>query len=269
MTTVFLLAHQDDEIGVFQAVRDSLAQGERTICVFMTDGVWGGVTADRRNKESSIVLRRLGVTPDNIVFLGSQHGLANGRLVEVLDRALEHLRTLIAGLGDVDRIVMHAWEGGHQDHDAVHLLGLAIAAETSLLDACRQFPLYRAPVGRWLTAFAQPLRTNGPVERQPIALRDRIWYIALLCHYRSQWRVMAKLGPVLLWDYLVDGCQKLQPVSLARIREHPHPGITPYEIWKLYDYGRFRQHADSFIAAHLASASVTVNETGSGNSLRS
>lgn len=259
MTTVFLFAHQDDEIGAFQAIRDALAQGERTVCVYVTDGAWDVVSADRRNTESSIVLQRLGVAPDNIVFLGSLHGIANGRLVESLDRALQHLRSLFAQLGDVDRIIMHAWEGGHQDHDAVHLLGLALATETDRLRACRQFPLYRAPVGRWITTFAQPLSTNGPVERQPITLRDRFWYFTLVRHYRSQWRVMAKLCPVLLWDYLVDGCQKLQPVSLARIRQHPHPGITPYETWKLYDYGRFRQHADRFIAAHWPAGGATVN----------
>src|SRR5215467_13204475 len=36
--TLFLLAHQDDEFGVFFEIEDTLANGGRAICVYLTDG---------------------------------------------------------------------------------------------------------------------------------------------------------------------------------------------------------------------------------------
>lgn len=250
MVSLFLFAHQDDEFGVFHEIATTIARGERAVCVYLTNGAWRDVSPARRNAESTEVLRRLGIPNHEIHFLGTDIGIPGSALVESLDRCWDALILRVAQIGKIDRVIMHAWEGGHHDHDAAHLLGVAIAARCHVVEASRQFPLYRAPGGRFRVAFAAPLPANGLVSRSPIPWATRFANLARLRFYRSQLRTLVKLMPWMALDYLTDGCQKLQPVSLSRITEPPNSGPMLYETWKLYTSERFNWHAAAFIAGH-------------------
>ena len=127
MTTVFLFAHQDDELGVFHEIAEARSRGEVVYCIYLTNGAWGGADSEQRNNESRTVLRKLKVSEDHIMFLGSEFGIEDSRLVEQLEMTWNLLLDRIGELGPIDRVVMHAWEGGHPDHDAGYLLGLALA----------------------------------------------------------------------------------------------------------------------------------------------
>lgn len=254
MTTLILLAHQDDELGVMSEIESDLGEGRRVVCAYLTSGAWAGVSAERRNRESLAALSRLGLERDRVRFIGGAAGIGDGRLVEHLDTALAAVSRLARQLGDVDRILVHAWEGGHHDHDAVHLVGLALARELGLLDRTRQFPLYRSPGAEGRIAFKAPLAANGPVERHPIPPLARLRYLLALRHYPSQLRVMAQLAPRFMWDFLADGCQKLQPVTETRVTERPNEGTMLYEQWGLYTYERFRAAAQRFVESRFTSA---------------
>lgn len=254
MTTLVMLAHQDDELGILSEIEASLARGDRVVCAYMTSGAWAGVSAEQRNGESRAALTALGVPPGDIRFVGGEEGIGDGRLVEQLDTALAAVMRIVEEIGKVDRIFLHAWEGGHQDHDAVHLVGLALARQLGLVAETRQFPLYRSPGVEGRIAFKAPLTANGPVERHRIPVSARVRYLLSLRHYPSQLRVMAQLAPRFLWDFIVDGCQKLQPVSERRVKERPNEGTMLYEQWGLYTYDRFRQAATRFVESRLGPA---------------
>lgn len=255
MTTLFLFAHQDDEIGVFHALNAAKKRGERLSCVFLTDGVWKGVTSARRNAESKKCLTKLGLTPSEMTFLGTSAAVPNGLLVEHLqhcfDSLCQHVVQLALDGQPVSRVIMHAWEGGHHDHDAVHIIGLALAKKFGLLEQSRQFPLYRNPSGRWTMTFATPLASNGAVESISIPISQRLKYLGLLASYGSQKRVILQLFPHIANHYVRAGAQRLQQLSLERVYSEPNTPPMLYEKWKLYSYARFRQHADPFIARHL------------------
>lgn len=262
MTALFLFAHQDDEIGVLHEISSTLARKEPLLCVYLTNGAWEGVAPERRNAESARVLAALGVATGSIRFLGTDVAIPDGGLVEHLDRCLDSLLQIVERLGDApSRVVMHAWEGGHQDHDAGHLIGLAAAARTGALARSRQFPLYRPSKGWLKLAYASPLAANGPVERTRIPRAARLRHLALMRHYGSQRRVIADLLPHIVADYVLDGCQKLQPVALQRVTERPIDDTMLYERWKLYDYARFQQHAAPFISRRLSTERVQAHET--------
>jgi N-acetylglucosamine malate deacetylase 1 len=250
VTTLFLFAHQDDEVGVFHEITSTLARGERAVCMYLTNGAWKEVTSERRNAETSEVLRRVGVAPADIHFLGTEISIPGSALPDNLDKCWDALVASVAQIGGIDRIIMHAWEGGHHDHDAVHLLGVALAQKLNVLEASRQFPLYRAPGGRVLVTYGAPLAANGLVSRSRIPLVKRFQYISYLRFYRSQLTTVLKVGPLIAWDYLTDRCQKLQPVSAKRITERPNSGTLLYEIWKLYSYAQFKGNAAAFVARH-------------------
>lgn len=261
MTTLFLLAHQDDEIGVFHKIAAETRRGGRALCVYMTNGAWAGVSSDKRNAESLKTLKKLGVAAQDVSFLGTTLSIPDGRLVECLERCFDGVCGLIndrrsAGM-TIEQIVVHAWEGGHQDHDAGHLLGVALADHFGLMRDSRQFPLYRRADRGISIAFATPLQSNGAIEAEPIPLRDRFSYLRLLINYRSQIRVVLRLLPHLLRDYAASGTQKMQGLSLERVHELPNAPPMLYEVWKLYTHADFQRHAQPFLDRHLTATRAT------------
>jgi N-acetylglucosamine malate deacetylase 1 len=248
VTTLFLFAHQDDEFGAFHEITSTLAGGERAVCMYLTNGAWKDVTPEIRNAETSEVLRRVGVAAGDVHFLGTEFGIPGSALPDNLEKCWDALVARGAQIGGIDRVIMHAWEGGHHDHDAVHLLGVALAQKLNVLEASRQFPLYRAPGGRLLVTYGAPLDANGPVTRSRIPWAKRFQYISYLRFYRSQMTTVVKVGPLIAWDYLFGGEQKLQPVSLHRLVERPAEGLLLYEVWKLYSFDKFSRNAAAFVA---------------------
>lgn len=255
MTTLFLFAHQDDEIGVFHEIAECKRIDGQVDCVFITNGAWAGVTSERRNAESRKTLRALGLTDREFTFLGTTLSIPDGVAVEYLERCFQALCQFIevrkTNGAAIDRIVMHAWEGGHQDHDSVHLLGVALAARYGLMGRSWQFPLYRRPERRFSKSFGAPLPANGRAEVVHIPLSRRITGLRLLANYSSQKRVILRLLPHVLRHYLIGGVQLLQPVSALRVDEAPNTPPMLYEDWHLYTYARFRKNADPFIERHI------------------
>lgn len=252
MTSVFLFAHQDDEIGVFHEISQTLQQGKALRCIYLTNGAWEGVCPQRRNDETIKALTSLGVQRQDIIFLGEQLDIHDGKLPEHLETALMGLLKIAKQITPpIERLIFHAWEGGHQDHDAVHLAGIALAHQLGIIDKSYQFPLYRMPAGRFRLTYATPLPENGKVISRQISWKQRIKYILMLRHYRSQIKVMIKLGLHMIWPALVDGTAKLQAVSLARIYQRPNTGIMLYEYWKLYTEQKFRAQTEPFLTKFM------------------
>ncbi len=259
MTTLFLFAHQDDEFGVFHEISSTQARGERAVCIYLTNGAWKSVTPEIRNAESLKVLQRLGVPKADIHFLGTEIGIADGTLADNFQKCWSALLRRVADTGEVTRIIMHAYEGGHHDHDAAHILGVALARHLNVFDASRQFPLYRAPGGRLIVTYAEPMDSNGPVSRTRIPLAKRLQYLMYLPFYRSQTTTIIKIGPLMAWDFIRDGCQKLQPLSVSRTSERPRPGELLYETWKLYDYEKFSRNTAYFMTSIGTGKEAAIN----------
>ena len=49
---LFLFAHQDDEVGVFQKILDEQRLGRRIVCAYFTDGVSGKSKQETRLKDA-------------------------------------------------------------------------------------------------------------------------------------------------------------------------------------------------------------------------
>src|ERR1700716_1763775 len=85
---VFLLPHQDDEFGVYFAIENAVSEGAKVLCLYLTDGGYGGQSTQRRNNESRNVLRQLGVNETDIHFIGTNEGYHDAFLYTRLDEAL-------------------------------------------------------------------------------------------------------------------------------------------------------------------------------------
>jgi len=262
---VFLLPHQDDEFGVVFAIEQAVRQGKRPVCLYLTDGSFAGHDPARRNEESRRVLRQLGVDESDMHFIGAQGGFPDGLLYTRLEDALHAVAAVINRQPRICALYLPAWEGGHQDHDAAHLIGTVFAAKNSLLNATLQFTLYRAaPNLTGLTLFA-PLGENGPVAAERIPWADRRRYLRLALAYPSQWKAWAVLYPLLVYAYCIKGTQETQGVSLDRVFARPHPGPLLYERLGRARYEDIRASANAFVkkAGCLSGALEQVAEKNS------
>lgn len=247
---LFLLAHPDDEFACSMRIRALVREGGEVHCAYLTDGGYGGQPVERRRHESLRVLRRLGVPPERAHFIGEQQGLPDGGLHSHLDRAYSALEALLARIGALDGLHVPAWEGGHQDHDAVHLLGLALAVQHTWTGSLRQFPLYHGAglPGPFFRVLA-PLAENGTVRSYTAPWPERLLAIRLCLAYASQWRTWVGLLPFFALHMLCHGTFPEQAVDPRRVRATPHAGQPLYERRGFLTYARFREAADAFLAA--------------------
>ena len=226
---VFLLPHPDDEFACSILLGRLVDSGVDVHCIYLTDGGYGGQSLSIRRQESLAALGSLGLGESSACFLGAQHGFADGRLADYLEPALHALRDTLPDLGESDVLYVPAWEGGHQDHDAAHVLGLVFAAQCGV-HRIRQFPLY---TGEGLPGpffrVASPLRKNGPPDPIRLSWVERWRAIGLCLHYRSQWKTWVGLLPLFAIRILLVGTMVTQPVNLSAVRELPHVGRPLYE----------------------------------------
>lgn len=247
---VFLFAHQDDEFGVFQQIREEAGRGRGIRCAYLTDGCFKGVPAERRNRESLSVLARLGVQREHVHFAGHALSIADSHLPEHMERASRWIGDLLKGLSQQIKIFVPAWEGGHHDHDALHAITVGVARKAGLLEHVRQFPLYTGSglAGPLFRVFF-PLAQNGTVEKTRIPLRNRIQYLCCCLSYPSQAISWMGLFPHVLCHYFARGVQILQPVCVERVRQRPHPGRLYYERRGFFSWGKMSAHLDNWFAA--------------------
>lgn len=246
--TVFVLAHPDDEFACSMWMASLAACGHPIAVAYLTDGGFGGQATARREAESLRVLRRLGVAASDVAFLGRRHGWPDGALHTRLDAAVEVLGAWMDTLDGVGMVVMPAWEGGHQDHDATHLVALAAASARGIHDLW-QIPLYtgaglRGPFFRVLRTLPQ----NGAVEAYHATWPERLRALALCLEYASQWKTWVGLLPFLTLHLVTAGTFPRQRIDLGRLRQAPHPGAPLYERRGFLAYSEFRAAADRFIS---------------------
>jgi LmbE family N-acetylglucosaminyl deacetylase len=251
-TVWFLFAHPDDEFAVTALIKDRCSAGDQVHCAYLTDGTFGGQSPSARRQETLPVLSRLGVDPDRVHFIGESYGFADGALCKYLGPAFVALMAMSAETGAPDTAFCPAWEGGHQDHDAVHLLALAVASELRGNMRLRQFSLYHGSgLPGPLFHVLSPLKANGPTEDRSSGWRDRFEQLRTAWSYPSQWRTWLGLLPFLTWHVLTDGRFRVQAVDRTRVLEPPHANAPLYERRGFMSYQEFRASTGQFIESHI------------------
>jgi len=246
--SVFLFAHQDDEFGVYAEIVRLINNGSKVIVIYLTSGSLDGKPRLDREIESLDVLRDIGVMKENIFFLGTDIHIPDGRLHEYLNKIYPQILNLLNPMDKITSLYFLSWEGGHQDHDATHIIGLALAKQLKILDNTFQFTLYSGHKLPWiLFKLFSPLASNGEVITYKISLNLRLRFIKYILSYRSQFIPIVGLFPFFLFHYIFKGTQILQPVNIIRILEPPHPGKLLYERRGVLTYNEFNKKVQEFI----------------------
>lgn len=227
---LFILAHQDDEFGIFQKIIDEQRYGRRVFCAYLTDGAIEGKSSMHRNRESLAVLTKIGVHKEDIFFAGHTLSIPDGGLPNHLKLASDWIANWLACYHKVMAIYLPAWEGGHHDHDALHAIGVTVAEEAGLIKVVRQFPLYNGyQCGGPLFRVLLPLPMNGNLEVIKLTWANRLRFLRYCLSYHSQMITWLGLFPFVMLHYVFYGTQVLQIVSRERISQRPHIGSLYYE----------------------------------------
>lgn len=235
--SLFVFAHPDDEFGCFESIRVEVESGRRAVCFYLTDGGYGGQPVARREEESIRVLSSLGVRAKDVHFLGAELGVGDGVLHENMERVAGELSSAIRRVGPVGSLYVPAWEGGHQDHDAAHVIALAACGWSNFSGLAWQFSLYHgAGLPGPFFHVMKPLPDNGVCVTQRIPMVRRIRYLKLCLSYPSQWKTWLGLFPFVFFRLLFGVGYSIQRVDLHRVRQRPHSGMLLYERRCAVDY---------------------------------
>lgn len=252
MHALFVFAHQDDEIAAAARIAYLVRSGVTITCVYLTDGEGRKASSRVRDEESRRVLAHLGVDLARVHFAGSEERIPDGALVEHLDRALAILESRVADA--VDEVWCLAYEGGHQDHDASHLVAVAFASRRGLLARTFELPLYRRHPLLTFQTLA-PLRRGRAWTARRIGLREAMRMLALCRFYRSQRKTWLGLLPTAIVRMFAERCEWSRPVDVTRLHARPQEGPMLYETRFGVPWEDFRRNAQPFLECCLAAPS--------------
>jgi LmbE family N-acetylglucosaminyl deacetylase len=241
---LFVFAHQDDEVVAFTRIAYEHRRGNRVWCAYLTDGALA-VAAAVRDAESTAVLRRAGLAADRIAFVGDAEGrIADGTLMRSLDRARAALGAWIDASGaSFARAYTLDWEGGHADHDAAHLVTLAVARDRAIPGGVWGFPAYNAyKRRRKFFRVGDLVPGDAPVARRKLTAREALAAAFAFVPYRSQRRTWLALGPGWAVRMLLRREERARRADPARL-ERPHAGPLLYETLFGVDADEMLRHS--------------------------
>ncbi|MEO8176087.1 MAG: PIG-L family deacetylase [Sphingomicrobium sp.] len=248
---LFILAHPDDEIAFAPIIHRLVGKRAPVRLVYLTDGSSGGPPAVRE-AETVRALAWLGVAASQLRFAGHEIGIPDGQLHCNLGRALEAIEQWCETSPSIDCIYTLAWEGGHPDHDAAHIVAAAFAAARGVDSRVRQIPFYRAS-DNWpapIFTVGSPLPANGPVVGVALSPGERWLPVRMIPFYRSQWRSFAGLAPLMLWHALTRGSFSMQDLSKPRLADRPTARPLLYEVRNGVRCEDFLAASAAFLALH-------------------
>jgi LmbE family N-acetylglucosaminyl deacetylase len=245
-STVCLLAHPDDEAALAFGILQSRHRGHRVHCLYLTDGTVRGVQPSRRAGESRRALARLGILSGDIHFIGIENGFRDGRLIDVIESCMAAVTRITDPL-KVSEILCLAREGGHPDHDATHLIALAVARRKGCERNVHGFFLYN---GRGLKGpFFRVAKALPGLAIRPltgVSLSERMKVARLAFAYPSQWTTWLGLAPEFLAKCFVGRALGGYLCNVEEIHRRPHSGPLFYERRFGITYETFVQKTSPF-----------------------
>ena len=250
--TLVLFAHNDDEFFVAPLLRRETAAGGRVLVAYLTFGSVYGADPTLRITESRRALEGMGIRPEDVLLTGLDAGIFDGELTGKVEPALQ---TLAAATQDmaIERILVPAWEGGHPDHDACHLVGVALAQSQRTAGTLYEYPTYNGRGLPWHFGRVMEFPDgDGDVQRSRISLWEGWWAIKCGLSYRSQRRTFVWILPGAMNKYLLARRSLLRKVPVDRdYRRPPHAGKLFYERRSSLTFQQFSESLRPFMTTHL------------------
>ena len=250
-TSIFVLSHQDDEIGIFEILRLALKNKKRVYIFYMTNGaIKTEIPKNKifyRDKESMSVLKNFGLKSKNVIFFGRLYNIPTCYLYKKLDVAYKKLNNFINKIPGKVEIYTHVWEGGNEDHDACNILVKKIMNSSKKINSAYAFPLYNADTKYFFYKVQKFIKKDKKTLKIKTNFTNRIKYIKYLFYYKSQTRVWIGLYPFLIKNFLFNDYSEIQYITKNLNFKKPHQGQLLYEKFKRCNYYDFKKSIKSFL----------------------
>jgi LmbE family N-acetylglucosaminyl deacetylase len=186
---LFIFAHQDDELVLAGLIRRVIGDDERGAFVWWTNGdglaPGSGMSPDAyarmRIAEATDSLKRLGASEKRKTDLESSEIENYRRITHVAEKGRLHERALAyfedeatrveraVRAADPDRVFLLAWQGGHPEHDLVHLMTVR-AVDRLRRETGRPIPIIQCPAYEYVIACALRFKPWFRGDRRTIML---------------------------------------------------------------------------------------------------
>ena len=248
---IFLLAHQDDEIGIFNHIEKTILENKKILIIYLTNGsIKKKIDKNilfSRDIESLKVLKKLGVKNEEIIFLGRKLENYVYKLHINLNNTYEHLLNLLINLPGEIAIYTHSNEGGNIDHDSCFFLTKKLINNISKVKKSYQFSLYNSNnMPLKLFNVLHPLKDNGPILKFKINFKQKIKYSKLIFYYLSQIKIWIGLYPILIIKIFLNNYGSLQEIEKNYEIKKPHKGLLWYEKRKFILFDDFKNIVEKF-----------------------
>jgi len=201
-SVLLVVAHPDDEV---ISAAGLLGRFPRAGVICLTNGAphWGSSArnagfdnwmdyAMTRAAEAKAALALLGreIAPNTNLGIPDQ---ATG---DNLVAATRHLASRLKS--GFERVITHAYEGGHADHDSaafcVHAACALLAKEGGKAPLIVEAPLYNAPDGKFVWSNFLPNDDAGPVSVFPLSAEEQDRKRRMFACHRTQEQVFTNVG---------------------------------------------------------------------------
>lgn len=250
---LFLFPHQDDE---FFAAPLLVREPQNAWCVFLTQGDLHGHDPQKRDEESRRALDYLGVPASHICFLSETLRVPDTQLASHLQEVFLRIEALFFSGREaaVTEVYVPAYEGGHPDHDAACLLGVALGLRWHI--PVRQFFAYQAHP--WVPYYYRVLHHGNAWQKadqlpeKPEEGRLGWKTFFLFRFYPSQWRTWVGLLPPLAIHFVFRRRIVFPPVRAAVFSLPPHLGKLYYEYRRWTTFSTFFEQTEAFRNKYLS-----------------
>lgn len=221
-TSLYIFAHQDDELLIISRMRKEVKEGVDVHCLWITKGDKGG-DPQIREKESRYAMELTGVKSENLYFLKYEDQKSYRALPEIIEKTLQIVKKV-----KPERIYSPAYEGGNIDHDVANFVAFESARRSGLKIELFEFPTYnyygkKVRVGEFIPGDDSPVLYTS-IDDEEEEFKEKIFDV-----YKSQYLTIKGLR---LFFNELEAVKKGEPYrKMPRYNylERPHPAPLLYE----------------------------------------
>ena len=254
-STIFILPHCDDEFYFVPFIRQEISEGANIIIIFTTYGSSYGVEHEVRLSESINALTGLGVCSSSIIHLGFDLNIFDGKSHLFLNELLEGSKRIVAQY-TIRKFYCFSWEGGHTDHDASHLITVAlekiVGSEGGVIEVSG-YNSYKTkgPFFRVMTLIPSK---NNQVQYMQIPLFNSLSHICIIFNYKSQWKTFLGLFAQNFFQLVILRKIPFRKVGTRSYSNPPHDGGLFYERRFGITFKEFYSSSKNFINKYFGIA---------------
>ena len=250
----FILCHQDDEFGLFNVIEKATKKQKNVFVIYLTSGLKTKNQNSknkllRRDKESLNVLLKLGVSKNNIFFLGKKLNIPVYFLYKNLNIVHHEINKFLKKQQGKHVIYTHSWEGGNEDHDACFVIVQKIMYQNLKITKAFEFSHYHNHKTKILPFKVQNfISDKKKIYKTKIKFYDKIKYINYLFNYTSQLYLWLPIFPFVIIKILMNDYGNLKMIKKNLTLKKPHKGMLLYEKLRTKKYSYFKKYFIDFLS---------------------